>query len=193
MSKVFTTKAYTHFLSDIKERIRSAQYDALRAVNRELIALYWDIGMIIVERQKTEGWGRSIVERLAFDLQKEFPGVQGYSVSGLWRMRVFYLAYSGNEKFAPLVREIAWTKNLIIIERCKDELEREFYIRMTRKFGWTKNVLIHQIDNKTYEKTLLNQTNFDKTLPEKIRNQAKLAANIFRDRADDFRINFIIR
>lgn len=74
-----------------------------------------------------------------------------------------------------MVAEIGWTHNLVILEKCKDDLQREFYIRMTRKFGWTKNVLIHQIENQTYEKTLLNQTNFDQALTEEIRNQAKLA------------------
>ena len=56
---------------------------------------------------------------------------------------------------------------------------------MARKFGWTKNVLIHQIDNKSYEKTLLNQTNFDKALPDKIKNQAKLAVK------DEYTFDFL--
>ncbi|MCK5042841.1 MAG: DUF1016 family protein [Candidatus Aenigmarchaeota archaeon] len=71
--------------------------------------------------------------------------------------------------------EIGWTHNIKIMEKCKDNLEREFYIKMTRKFGWSKNVLNIQIENKTYEKTMLNQTNFNETLPENIKNQAKLA------------------
>jgi hypothetical protein len=70
---------YGNLLGEIKQRIRSAQYKALRAVNRELIALYWDIGRMIVERQKLQGWGKSVVERLAADLQAEFPGVRGFS------------------------------------------------------------------------------------------------------------------
>jgi predicted nuclease of restriction endonuclease-like (RecB) superfamily len=76
-------------------------------------------------------------------------------------MKGFCEAYADSPKLAPLVREIGWSHNIIIMERCKDLLEREFYIRMTRKFGWTKNVLIHQIENQSYEKTLLGQTNFD--------------------------------
>lgn len=176
---------YTVFLGEIKARIRRAQYDALKAVNKELIALYWDIGKMIVERQEKEGWGKSIVENLAADLQKEFPGVQGYSRDNLWRMRKFYLQYSDNQKLAPMVQEIGWTHNIYILERCSDDLEREFYIRMTRKFGWTKNVLIHQIENKTFEKTLINQTNFDKALPEKIKNQAKLAVK------DEYTFDFL--
>ena len=166
---------YGNLLGEIRERIRSAQYEALKAVNKELIGLYWDIGRMIVEKQAREKWGRAVVEKLALDLQAEFPGIKGFSASNLWRMRLFYEAYSENEKLAPLVREIGWVHNLIIFEKCKDDLQREFYIRMTRKFGWTKNVLIHHIDNQTYEKTLLNQVNFDKTLPDEVRNQAKLA------------------
>lgn len=132
-------KEYTHLLEAIKTRIRRAQYDALKVVNRELLAFYWDIGKMIVERQEKEGWGKSVVENIASDLQKEFPGVQGYSRDNLWRMRKFYLQYRDNQKLAPLVQEIGWTHNIYILERCGDDLEREFYSRMTRKFGWTKN------------------------------------------------------
>lgn len=166
---------YKTFLAEVKERIRQAQYEALKAVNRELIQLYWDIGKMIVERQKQYGWGKSIVETLAQDLQKEFTGMKGFSKDNLWRMRKFYLNYSGNEKLAPLVQEISWAHNIIIMEKCKDKLEREFYIRMARKFGWSKNVLIHQIENKTYEKTITGQTNFEKTLPANLKHQANLA------------------
>lgn len=119
--------------------------------------------------------GKSIFEQLAKDLRTEFPGISGFSVRNIWNMRSFYLSYSQNEKLQPLVAETSWTHNLIILEKCKDDLEREFYIRMTRKFGWTKNVLTHQIENQSYEKTLLNQTNFEATISEDYRNQAKLA------------------
>jgi len=109
---------YKELLGKIKQRIRSAQYEALRAVNKELISLYWDIGQMIVERQKEETWGKSVVKRLAEDLRAEFPGITGFSASNLWRMRIFYETYAPNEKLAPLVREISWSKNIIIMERC---------------------------------------------------------------------------
>lgn len=166
---------YGPLLAEIKERVRSAQLAAFRAVNKELVAMYWDIGKMIAERQRGETWGKSVVEKLADDLHAEFPGIGGFSASNLWRMRLFYETYMAAEKLAPLVREIAWSHNLVILERCKDPLEREFYIRMTRKFGWSKNVLIHQIENQSYEKTLLNQTNFDRAVTPAIRAQAKLA------------------
>jgi predicted nuclease of restriction endonuclease-like (RecB) superfamily len=176
---------YAALLAEVKERVYSAQYEALKAVNRELVALYWDIGKLIAGRQEREGWGRSVVERLADDLQNEFPGVRGFSVQNLWYMRQFYLEYREDEKLQPLVGEISWSKNLIIMARSKDPLEREFYIRMTRKFGWSKNVLIHQIENQSYEKTLLGQTNFDKTLTADQRTQAKLAVR------DEYTFDFI--
>ena len=176
---------YAALLAEVKERIRSAQYDALKVVNKEMIALYWDLGKLIVERQNREGWGKSVVERLASDLQNEFPGVSGFSVQNLWYMRQFYLEYHDNEKLQPLVGEISWSKNLIVMARSKDPLEREFYIRMTRKFGWSKNVLIHQIENQSYEKTLLGQTNFDKALTPGQRAQAKLAVK------DEYTFDFL--
>ena len=176
---------YASLLSEVKERIRSAQYEALRTANKELVALYWDIGAMITRRQNAEGWGKSVVERLANDLQQEFPGVKGFSVQNLWYMRQFYQEYQGSPKLQPLVGEIAWSHNLIIVQRCKDPLEREFYIRMTRKFGWSKNVLIHQIENQSYEKTLLGQTNFDKALTPSQRAQAKLAVK------DEYTFDFL--
>lgn len=168
-------KDYTSLLRRVKTRIRQAQYEALRAVNRELIELYWDIGWMVVGRKKDQAWGKSVVQTLATDLQTEFPGVGGFSAANLWRMKNFYETYSRSEKLAPLVREIGWSHNVLIFEKCKEDLEREFYIRMTCKFGWSKNILAVQIENQTYQKTLLNQTNFDKTVSEKIRHQAKLA------------------
>jgi len=185
MKTIADQKTYVQLLNSVKDRIRKAQYDALKAVNKELIDLYGDIGRMIVERQEQEGWGKSVVEKLAADLQKEFPGIQGFSARNIWYMRIFHLTYRENKKLQPLVAEISWTKHLVIIDRCKDDLQREFYIRMTRRMGWTKNVLFHHIDNQTYEKTLLNQTNFDKALPEKIKNQAKLAVK------DEYTFDFL--
>src|SRR6185437_9126634 len=178
-------ESYAALLGEIKERIRSAQYAALRAVNRELIELYWDIGKLIVERQAGETWGRGVVQNLAKDLQLEFPGVSGFSAPNLYKMRQFYEAYRGGEILSPLVREISWTKNLVILERCKNDAEREFYLRRTQQFGWTKNVLIHQIENRTYEKTMASQTNFDVALPDEIRKQAKLAVK------DEYTFDFL--
>ena len=100
-------------------------------------------------------------------------------------MKGFFETYADSEKLAPLVREITWSHNLVIMERCADPLEREFYIRMTRRFGWSKIVLIHQVENQSYEKTLLGQTNFDKALSPALRAQAKLAVK------DEYTFDFL--
>lgn len=185
MSRNILPNDYAGLLAEVKERVRAARYVALKAVNKELVDLYWDIGRMIAERQKVEGWGKSVVQQLATDLQAEFPGVRGYSAQNLWYMRQFFLEYHENVKLQPLVGEISWAKNLVIMGRCKDPLEREFYIRMTRKFGWTKNILIHQIENQSYKKSLLGQTNFDQALTPKLRAQAELAVR------DEYTFDFL--
>jgi len=178
-------KQFAQFVADIKTKIREAQYEALRAVNRQLIDLYWSIGRSIVEKQEAFGWGKSVVEKLSAELQAEFGGMQGFSARNLWNMRDFYRSYVGHEILQPMVAEISWAKNLVIMSKCKDTLQREFYIRMTKKYGWTKAVLVHQIEGRSYESYLLNQTNFDQTLPENIRNQAKLAVK------DEYTFDFL--
>ena len=176
---------YGGFIDGIKDLIYKRQYEAMKAVNKELINLYWEIGEEINNQQNEKGWGKSIVEVLSKALQNEFPGIRGFSARNLWNMRNFHLAYSQNVKLQPLAAEISWTKNLIIMERCKDDLEREFYIRIVKKFGWTKDVLINNLENGAYQKYLLNQTNFDETVPEKYRRQAKLSVK------DDYNFDFL--
>ena len=176
---------YAALLTEVKERVRSAQYKALRAVNKQLVSLYWDIGRLIVERKMDAKHGQAVAEQLAADLRTEFPGVSGFSRRNIFYMRELYVSYIGHPKVQPLVAQIGWTHNLIVLQRCDDMQEREFYIRMTRKFGWSKNILIHQIENQSYEKTLLGQTNFNKALTPKLRAQAKLAVK------DEYTFDFL--
>ena len=176
---------FTTFVQEIKTKILSSQYEALKAVNKELINLYWDIGKNIVEKQEKFSWGKSIVQNLATELQKEFVGMKGFSVQNLWNMRQFYLEYHQNEKLQTLSREIGWSHNVVIFQKCKDNLEKEFYIKMIIKFGWTYRVLDNHIDNKSYKKFLLNQTNFDNTIVEKYKHQAKLAVK------DEYNFDFL--
>ncbi len=176
---------FTTFVKEIKGKILSSQYEALKAVNKELIELYWDIGKNIVEKQQQFGWGKSVVVTLSAELQAEFAGIKGFSVQNLWNMRQFYSEYQHNEKLQTLSREIGWSHNTLIFRKCKDDLQREFYIKMVIKYGWTYRVLDNQIDNQSYEKFLLNQTNFDNTVAEKYRNQAKLAVK------DEYNFDFL--
>ena len=173
--QLISLRDYEGLLAELKERIRSAQLDALRSVNREQISLYVDIGRMIVERQQGETWGKSVVGSLSDDLRKEFPGTNGFSAANLWRMKNFYEAYGGDEKLAQLVREIGWSHNITILEKCKSDQEREFYVRSCRKHGWSRSVLIHQIENETFQRTMSNQTNFGSTLDPPLSVHAQLA------------------
>jgi predicted nuclease of restriction endonuclease-like (RecB) superfamily len=200
---------YKPFIQEIKDLIYRHQYEAMKMVNTELMQLYWEIGGEIDKKQREQGWGKSVVEALSKELQKEFPGERGLSARNLWRMRSFYVEYSQNPILPPLVAEIqdanlqpsvaeikkailpplvaeiSWTKNVVIMQKCKDVSERAFYIKMTKRYGWTKDVLINNIENKAFEKFITNQTNFDETVPEKYRLQAKLAVK------DEYNFDFI--
>jgi len=168
-------KSQLEFIADIKKQILSAQYRALQKVNHEQISLYWKIGETILERQQMFGWGKSIVEILANELQKEFVDIQGFSARNLWRMRTLVDQYKqSNLILPPLVAEIPWTHNIIIIEKCKDEHERFYYINLTKMHHWSKSMLINAIEAQIYQRTLVNQTNFAQTLVSPIANEADM-------------------
>ena len=166
------------FVEEIKHLIRAAQYRALQTVNLEQISLYWEIGRLIVERQQQHGWGKSVVENLADELQRAFPNSKGYSSQNLWYMRQFFLEFHQSELLQPLVGEISWSKHLIVLAKCKDEHQRFFYIKMTRLHSWSKTALRNAIEGRLWENTLVNQQNFGETLPQP---QAQLAASVLRD------------
>lgn len=145
---------YIKFFNELKERIRIAQTKAILSVNKELISLYWDIGKSIVKEQEEMGWGKRVVEQLARDLRREFQDVKGFSARNIWRMRAFYLSYTKDvKKLAQPVRdidgvnlpqavaEIPWGHNLTIINKIKDEKEREWYIYQTLQNGWSRNMV----------------------------------------------------
>jgi len=95
------TGDYAHFIDDLKQRVAAARLSAARAVNRDLIALYWDIGKAILEKQQALGWGQAVVEQIARDLRASFPGTQGFSARNVWDMRRLYEAYAGT----PFLRQ----------------------------------------------------------------------------------------
>ncbi len=183
--KKLQSQAYAEFLQELNEHIREAQKNALKAVNTQLIRLYWHLGKRIVETQKKEKWGEAVIESLAKDLQKLFPGMRGFSQRNLWYMRDLYLSYGKNEKLQTVSAEISWSHNLAILQATKDPLEREFYIRMSYKKGWSYRALLNNIENQTYEKTLLGQTNFDRTIPVTIKDQVNLVVK------DEYTFDFL--
>lgn len=125
--------SYAALLTEIRERVRNAQLRAHLAVNGELVLLYWQIGWAIVSRQKLEGWGKSVIERLAADIQKEFPGIEGFSTRNIWRMRAFYLAYAQSAEFlpAPLAETGSATGGALILPAPLAELRKTGFVPAT--------------------------------------------------------------
>ena len=142
-------KLLTPFFEEVKNKIRKAQYAAMREVNIQLIELYWEIGKAISEKQKL-GWGKKVVESLSESLMEEFPKMKGFSSTNLWLMTQFYQAYGEDVNLHPMVGEISWSKHIVILGKIKERELRKKYIELTSSFNWTKAQLIREIENKTH-------------------------------------------
>lgn len=153
---------YPAFLTELKERIRAAQVKAAMAVNRELVLLYWQVGHDIAVRQKEEGWGGGIIERLAKDLASTFPDIQGFSPRNLKYMRALAEAYPDEPFVQQAVAQIPWGHNLRILDAVGDRTRREWYIAKTVEHGWSRNVLTLQIESRLLERHGRAQTNFSR-------------------------------
>ena len=112
---------------DIVCLIKDAQNNAVKAVNTELINLYWNVGLYISSKIKSSQWGDSVVKELADYLALTEPGIKGFSDKNIWRMKQFYEAYKDFPKLSALLREVSWTNNLLILSRAKTIEEKEFY------------------------------------------------------------------
>jgi len=155
MSKELIPNNYAEY-GEIISIIERARETAFRAVNRELISMYWEIGAYVSDKIKNGGWGKSVVADFAQFIQTERPDIKGFSASNIWRMRQFYETYNNDEKLAPLVREISWTQNLLIMSRAKSEEAREFYLLLCSRNNYTKRELERQIDSMLFERTMIS-------------------------------------
>ena len=125
--------------------IETARSRVFQGVNAELVAHYWQLGEYISRKLASAEWGDGVVDELAADLARRYPGVRGYTRPNLFRMRQFYEAYRANQKVSPLVRQLPWTHHLIILSQAKPVETREFYIVAAIKERWPKRELERQI------------------------------------------------
>ena len=170
---------YQNWLSNIKQKIKSAQLRATLSVNSVLLHLYWDIGKEVVEKQKKTDWGSGFIEQFASDLRKSFPDIKGFSKRNVYAMRQWYLFYSEQFEFVPqAVAQIPWGHNRLIISQIKDINEAIFYANATIENGWSRDNLEIQIDKKYYERKGNTITNFERTLPSP---QSDLAQETIKD------------
>jgi len=175
---LFPPDTYNDFLKGLKSRIRQAQVKTALAVNKELVLLYWQIGREILARQQQEGWGSKVIQRLAKDLKREFPDIQGFSRTNLMYMRAFAEAWPDEQFVHQLGGQIPWRHNCTILDKVKDPTKRLWYIQQTIENGWSRNILGIQIESGLYERQGGAVTNFERTLPP---TQSDLAQQLIKD------------
>jgi predicted nuclease of restriction endonuclease-like (RecB) superfamily len=156
---------YAVWLVELKARIHAAQQRATLAVNRELVALYWQIGRDILTRQSNEGWGAKVIERLALDLRNAFPDMKGFSRANLMYMRAFADAWPDASIVQQAVGQLPWGHNLVLLTKLKTAEQRLDYAQRAIEHGWSRNVLNIHIERRLLEREGQAVSNFALRLP----------------------------
>ena len=164
--------------AEVVSLIQQTRTYVIRLANTALIDLYWNIGQYISEKIEASDWGDGVVKQLADYIAKNAPEAKGFSDKNLWRMKQFYETYNGvDEKLSPLVRQISWTNNLIILSRTKTIEEKEFYLKECIEERLSKRELNRQIDSALYERSIANNIKLSPVM----REIAPQAEHVFRD------------
>jgi len=168
---------YLSIVESIKNEIGKSQFKAAISVNRELIMLYYNIGVIINENKN---WGNKFVENLARDIKTAFPNSTGYSVRNLKYMSKFAAEYSDREFVQEVLAQITWYHNIALMDKVKDKSKAIWYAENAIKNGWSRNVLVHQIESGLYERQVSapKVSNFESKLPA---HQSELALQTMKD------------
>jgi predicted nuclease of restriction endonuclease-like (RecB) superfamily len=163
--------------TDIIQLIKQSRTNAIKAVNAELINLYWNIGEYISKKIEQSEWGDSVVTELANFIQTHEPDIKGFSDKNIWRMKQLYETYKDFPKLSPLVREISWTNNLLIFSRCKTIEEMEFYLKLVKQESYSKRELDRQISASFFERTMIGNSK----LSPAVRESNNDLSNTFKD------------
>jgi predicted nuclease of restriction endonuclease-like (RecB) superfamily len=166
-----------HRFSDVIQLIKQSRSTALRAVNAELINLYWNIGEYIWHKIERTEWGESVVKELARHILTHEPELKGFSDKNIWRMKQFYETYKDFPKLSTLLREISWSNNLAIFSRCKSSDEREFYLKLAKQESYSFREIERQISASLFERTMIGNLKLSPALRES--NQD--LSNTFKD------------
>lgn len=152
--------------NDIIHLIQKSRINAIKAVNKELINLYWNIGEYISIKIEQSEWGQGVVSELSNFIQKNHPELKGFSDKNLWRMKQFYETYKDFPKLSTLLREISWSNNILIFSRCKTLEEREFYLKLSSKEKYSYRELDRQISASAFERTMIANSHLPIALKE---------------------------
>jgi len=163
--------------TDIIQLIKQSRANAIKAVNAELINLYWNIGEHISNKIEQSEWGDSVVTELANFIQTQEPEIKGFSDKNIWRMKQFYETYKDFPKLSTLLREISWSHNLAIFSRCKTVEEKAFYLKLAKQENYSFRELERQISASLFERTMIGNSKLSTALRESNHDQT----NTFKD------------
>ena len=169
---------YFALLDGLKTRIRSAQIKAALAVNQELILLYWQIGHEILTRQKEQGWGSKVIDRLSKDLKREFPDMKGFSSRNLRYMRALAESYPDEKIVLRVIAQIPWGHNQSLMNKLESQEQRLWYAQKVIENGWSRDILEMQIESNLFNRQGGAITNFERTLPPE---QSDLSRHLLKD------------
>jgi predicted nuclease of restriction endonuclease-like (RecB) superfamily len=150
------SRSPTADFDEVLSLIEAARTRAFAAINHELVGLYWQIGEYISRKLESAAWGEGVVDQLAAYIAQIQPGLNGFNRRNLFRMRQFFETYKDDKKVSPLVTQLPWTHNLLILSRSKRSEEREFYLRMALQERWTKRELERQLNGALFERVVLS-------------------------------------
>ena len=207
-----TTKQYLQFITALKQSIIQSRYQAARLANREQLSLYLRTGQMLTEKIDAEKWGAKVIEQISTDLQKQLPGLKGFSYRNLMKMKQFYadyqllsmlplptaeLANMNGEIFMPSITAelptealeafwlVSFSHHIVLLSKCKTLEERLFYMAQTASQYWSVTVLEHQINAGLLQKQGKLPNNFSKTLPGTLKPSA---LQVFKD---EYLLDFI--
>lgn len=169
---------YAKTLSAIKGRIQQERLRVVLAANSAMVLLYWDIGRMIMDRQKCAGWGAKIIDRLSADLRDANPEMQGLSPRNLKYMRAFATAWPDRQIVQRVIAQLPWRQNIALLERVDDEMTRLWYAEQSLRNGWSQPILRLQIEGRAHQRHGKALTNFKATLPPA---DSDMAAQVFKD------------
>jgi len=169
---------YRIVLEGLKDRIQKERLRVALSANSAMVLLYWDIGQTILERQREQGWGAKIIDRLSHDLTAAFPEMKGFSPRNLKYMRTFAEAWTDRAIVQRVVAQLPWRSNVALLDKLDDQEIRLWYAEQTIKNGWSRNVLAMQIEACLHKRQGKAISNFDITLPPP---DSDMAAQAFKD------------
>ncbi|MBU1945736.1 MAG: DUF1016 family protein [Nanoarchaeota archaeon] len=144
---------YNQILGKIIDHIEKSKIRAFSEVNKSLLSAYWNIGK---ELSKNSSYGKSVVEKLSYDLRQKYASVKGYSIRNLWNMKRFYETY---QKLQPAVAEllfdVPWTNHILIMDKTDSNEEKQFYLKMCIKERWSKREIERQLNSSLFERYML--------------------------------------